>query len=121
MLCVPVLVDLVNLCRSFASHSDSQDVWRTFATLALKSPRLRLCQIWDPPSPLHISPFFNINLMSNIGSNIGKVAREIAVAAAIVSYLGAERVGMQHLRNGYRVQQSFAIVYWLNALNSIYK
>ena len=25
------------------------------------------------------------------------------------------------LRNGYRVQQSFAIVYWLKALNSIYK
>ena len=32
------------------------------------------------------------------------MAREIAYAAAVVSYARAERVGMQHLRNGYRVQ-----------------
>ena len=57
MLCVPVLVDLVNLYRSFATHSDSQDVWSTFATLALKSPRLRLCQVWDPAPSIFLHFF----------------------------------------------------------------
>ena len=38
-----------------------------------------------------------------------------------LSYSRVERVGIQHLRNGYCVQQFFAIVYWLKALNLIYK
>ena len=36
-----------------------------------------------------------------------------------LSYSRVERVGMQHLRNGYCVQQLSAIVYWLKAPTSI--
>ena len=50
MLCVPVLVDLVTLCYSFGTHSDSQDVWS-------------LCQVCPPRPPSAIFLHF---LMSNV-------------------------------------------------------